>query len=107
MALYRRCSAIVGNSSSTVIEASFLKVAGVLVGPQQVLREFGPNVLRIEPTAAEVRAACLRCLEDEKFRELVLGAPSIYGDGFAAPENCKNTRQCRFTHELLRKTMTY
>jgi GDP/UDP-N,N'-diacetylbacillosamine 2-epimerase (hydrolysing) len=107
VALYRRSSAIVGNSSSIVIEASFLKVPGVLVGPRQDLREVGPNVLRIEPTSEEVRTACLRCLEDQGFRDQVRNAPSIYGDGFASQRIAKILSEVELSPELLRKTIPY
>jgi GDP/UDP-N,N'-diacetylbacillosamine 2-epimerase (hydrolysing) len=107
VSLYRRCSAIVGNSSSIVIESSFLKVPGVLIGPRQDLRELGPNVLRIEPTVAEVQTACLRCLEDEDFRKLVRTVPSIYGDGYASQRIAKVLAEVELSPELLRKTITY
>jgi GDP/UDP-N,N'-diacetylbacillosamine 2-epimerase (hydrolysing) len=107
VSLYRRCSAIVGNSSSIVIESSFLKVPGVLVGPRQDLREVSGNVLRAEPTSADVRAACLKCLEDEAFRKQVQEAPSIYGDGFASKRIANVLAEVELTLELLRKTMTY
>jgi GDP/UDP-N,N'-diacetylbacillosamine 2-epimerase (hydrolysing) len=107
VSLYRRCTAIVGNSSSIVIESSFLRIAGVLVGPRQDLREVSPNVLRIEAVAEEVRAACLKCLEDEKFRKLVRETPSLYGDGFASPRIAKVLAEVELTPELLRKTIAY
>jgi GDP/UDP-N,N'-diacetylbacillosamine 2-epimerase (hydrolysing) len=107
VALYKRCSAIVGNSSSIVIESSFLKIPGVLIGPRQDLRELGPNILRIEPSVAEVRAACLRCLQDEEFRKLVHNVPSIYGDGFASQRIAKVLADVELSPELLRKTITY
>ena len=72
MSLYRRCAAIAGNSSSIVLESGFLKVPGILIGPRQDLREVGPNVLRIGPTAESVRDACRRAVEDAGFRP---GAP--------------------------------
>ena len=97
VSLYRRCTAMVGNSSSIVIEASFLRVAGVLIGPRQDLREVGPNVLRIEATAEDVKAACLKCLEDDKFRKLVHEASSIYGDGFASPRIAKVLAEVELT----------
>jgi UDP-N-acetylglucosamine 2-epimerase len=107
VSLYRRCSAIIGNSSSIVIEASFLKRAGVLIGPRQDLREVGPNVLRIEATVAEVKAACVKCLEDTEFRKLVSEAPSIYGDGFASERIAKVLAKVDLSPGLLRKTITY
>jgi GDP/UDP-N,N'-diacetylbacillosamine 2-epimerase (hydrolysing) len=107
VSLYRRCTAIVGNSSSIVIEAAFLRVPGILVGPRQDLREVGPNVLRVAPTATDVRAACLRCIEDQEFHTQVLEAPSIYGDGFASERIAKVLANVELSPELLRKTMTY
>jgi GDP/UDP-N,N'-diacetylbacillosamine 2-epimerase (hydrolysing) len=107
VSLYRRCSAIVGNSSSIVLESSFLKVPGILVGPRQNLRETDPNVLRIEPTSEAVRSACLRALEDEAFRQQVRQAPSLYGDGHAAARIADVLAAVELSQDLLLKTITY
>jgi UDP-hydrolysing UDP-N-acetyl-D-glucosamine 2-epimerase len=107
VSLYRHCSAIVGNSSSIVLESGFLKVAGVLVGPRQDLREVGPNVLRVETSARAVRAACLRALEDETFRNQVRNCPSLYGDGHASPRISKILSEIDLRRNLLLKTITY
>ncbi len=107
VSLYRRCTAIVGNSSSIVIEASFLHKPGVLIGPRQNLREVGPNVLQIEPTVAEVKAACQRCLDDAEFLKLVGEAPSIYGDGHASRRIAKVLAEVELSPKLLLKTITY
>jgi GDP/UDP-N,N'-diacetylbacillosamine 2-epimerase (hydrolysing) len=106
-ALYRRCAAIVGNSSSIVIESGILRVPGILVGERQNLRETGPNVLRVAATADAVRAACERALGDAAFRAAVRQAPSLYGDGHAAPRIVKVLAEIELTPELLRKTMSY
>jgi len=107
IALYRRCSAIVGNSSSTVIESGFLKVPGILVGPRQNLRETGPNVVRVAATGEAVRDACQRALEDEAFRRQVREAPSLYGDGHAAARIADALANVELSQDLLLKTMTY
>lgn len=107
VSLYRRCAAIVGNSSSIVIESSFLKVPGILVGPRQDLREVSSNVLRVAPSAAAVRAACLQALEDQEFREIVRQCPSLYGDGYAAPRIAEVLANVELRPELLLKTITY
>ncbi len=107
VSLYRRCSAIVGNSSSIVLESGFLKVPGILVGPRQNLREVGPNVLRVEATYQAVRDACLRALEDESFRQTVREAPSLYGDGHAAERIADVLATVELSPDLLLKTMTY
>jgi UDP-hydrolysing UDP-N-acetyl-D-glucosamine 2-epimerase len=107
VALYRRCAAIVGNSSSIIIEAGFLKVPGILVGPRQDLRERGPNVLRVDISAEQVRAACRRAIEDEHFRQQVRSCPSLYGDGHAAERIVKVLAEVPLDRELLLKTMAY
>jgi len=107
VALYRRCAAIVGNSSSIIIEAGFLKVPGILVGPRQDLRERGPNVLRVDISAAQVRDACRRAIEDEQFRAQVRNCPSLYGDGHAAERIVKVLAEVPLGRELLLKTMAY
>jgi UDP-hydrolysing UDP-N-acetyl-D-glucosamine 2-epimerase len=107
VSLYRRCSAIAGNSSSIVLETGFLKVPGILVGPRQNLREVGPNVLRVEATSQAVRDACLRALEDETFRQTVREAPSLYGDGHASERIAEVLATVELSPDLLLKTMTY
>lgn len=107
VSLYRRCTAIVGNSSSIVLEAAFLKVPGILVGPRQNLREVGPNVLRINSTAGEVEKACLRSVQDAEFIRAVKNCPSPYGDGHAAPRIARILAEADLSQDLLRKTITY
>lgn len=107
VALYRRCTAIVGNSSSIVLESPFLKVPGILVGPRQDLRETGQNVLRVNLSEADVRTACQRALSDEDFLRLVRTCPSPYGDGHAAARIAKLLAEVELDRSLLLKTITY
>ncbi len=107
VALYRRCAAIVGNSSSIVIESGFLKVPGILVGPRQDLREVGPNVLRVAASESKVRSACERALGDETYLDQVKQCPSLYGDGYAAPRIAKILSEVSLDKAVLRKTITY
>ena len=107
VALYRRCSAIVGNSSSIVFEAGFLCVPGILVGDRQNLRMVGENVLRVPATALAVKEACERALGDPAFRKAAKNSQNLYGDGYAAPRIAKVLSEVRLTPAMLRKTITY
>lgn len=107
VALYRRCTAIVGNSSSIVIESGFLKVPGILIGSRQDLREIGSNVLKTNISATEISQACLKALKDTEFLDLVRQTPSLYGDGLAASRIAKVLAEIDLTPELLKKTITY
>jgi UDP-hydrolysing UDP-N-acetyl-D-glucosamine 2-epimerase len=107
VALYRRCAAIVGNSSSIVIESGFMRVPGILVGDRQNLREIGPNVIRVGSGEEEVRSACLRALEDQAFLSGVRTCQSIYGDGYAASRIARIMSDISLDRALLHKTITY
>ncbi len=107
IALYRRCAAIVGNSSSIVIESGFLKVPGILVGRRQELREVGPNVVTVPAGAAAVSVAARRVIEDEAFRRVVQSSACLYGDGHAAPRIARVLAETPLARDLLLKTITY
>lgn len=107
-ALYRRAAGVVGNSSSIIIEAGFLKKPGILCGRRQDLRECGSNVIRVdsEDTAA-IAAACRRALEDADFLETIARSDSLYGDGHAGERVARILSMVPLTGEILRKTNAY
>jgi GDP/UDP-N,N'-diacetylbacillosamine 2-epimerase (hydrolysing) len=107
VSLYRRCAAIVGNSSSLVIESGYLKKPAILVGPRQDLRDRGQNVIRVDFAAEEIAAACRRALEDEEFLATVRSGVSPYGDGNAAPRIADILTTIELKRELLLKMMPY
>jgi len=104
--LYKNASAIIGNSSSIVIEAGYLKIPGILVGNRQKYRSIGENVLQAD-SIEEVVDACDKCLNDQEFLSVVNSAESIYGDGDAS-EKIANILENLPFHEIdLLKTITY
>lgn len=82
VALLRDSAALVGNSSSGIIEAPLLRVPAVNVGRRQHGRERGDNVLDVDATAEAVAVGVERALEPG-FRSGLSGR-SPYGDGRAA-----------------------
>lgn len=76
-------SALVGNSSSGIIEAPLLGVPVVNVGERQSGRTRGDNVLDVPAAVAEIASAIARAT-DPAFRA-GLSRTSPYGDGAAAP----------------------
>ncbi|MEP6667785.1 MAG: UDP-N-acetylglucosamine 2-epimerase [Chthoniobacter sp.] len=107
VALYRRCSAIIGNSSSLVIESGYLKKPAILVGPRQDLRDRGQNVMRVDFTKDEIAAACRRVFEDREYLAAVHAGISPYGDGHASPRIADILTTIELKHELLLKMMPY
>ena len=107
VSLYRRAAAIVGNSSSIVVESGYLKVPGILAGPRQDLREVDRNVIRVPVDAAAIRAACDRALNDAEFRSVVQRGSTLYGDGHASTRIAGHLAAIDLSPELMLKTMPY
>lgn len=83
VALLRGAAALVGNSSSGIIEAPFLGVPVVNVGRRQMGRERGDNVVDVEAHPAAVAEGVARAIAPDFVAGLSGRSP--YGDGHAAP----------------------
>jgi GDP/UDP-N,N'-diacetylbacillosamine 2-epimerase (hydrolysing) len=83
LALLAGAAALVGNSSSGIIEAPMLGVPAVNVGARQRGRERGDNVIDV-PTDPDAIAHAIAEAIRPGFRER-LSRTSPYGDGHAAP----------------------
>jgi UDP-N-acetylglucosamine 2-epimerase len=82
--LMRVADAILGNSSSALIEAPLIPLPAVNVGHRQEGRLRGSNVLDVAPDADEIVRALAHALDPSFRRGLPRGGP--YGDGHAAPQ---------------------
>lgn len=78
--LMKVADAMVGNSSSGLIEAPAVQLPVVNIGDRQKGRLRGANVIDAAPTPAAVTAA-LRWALDPSFRASLAGTFSPYGDG--------------------------
>jgi len=103
--ILRRTRALVGNSSAGLIECSVLGTPAVNVGPRQMGRERGANVLDADADSGEVRAALEKILAEAGIRERLLRQPSPYGDGGAAPRALKKILETPTDDTLLDKSL--
>lgn len=81
--LMRTAAALLGNSSSALIEAPAVSLPAVNVGARQEGRLRGANVVDAPATGPAIAEALRRVLAPG-FRESLAGAPSPYGDGKSA-----------------------
>jgi len=81
--LLRVADAVLGNSSSALIEAPVLGVPAVNVGERERGRLRGGNVIDVPSEPAEIAAGLRRAL-DPRFRAGLAGTTSPYGDGRTA-----------------------
>jgi UDP-hydrolysing UDP-N-acetyl-D-glucosamine 2-epimerase len=81
--LLREATALVGNSSSGIMEAASFALPVVNVGMRQQGRERGPNILDADPTVDSIGEQ-LALAHDPAFRATLDKMQNIYGDGHAA-----------------------
>jgi GDP/UDP-N,N'-diacetylbacillosamine 2-epimerase (hydrolysing) len=82
--LLRRVDCLVGNSSSGILEAPFLKLPAVNVGLRQADREHAGNVVFVPPRAAAVSLALAEALQRKKRPDFGVEWQYRFGDGHAA-----------------------
>lgn len=107
VAAYRRCAAIIGNSSSINIESGIVGVPGILVGDRQKYREHGDNVIAVSPDPAAIAAAVDRAINDVAFIQQARTGGSPYGDGQSGPRIADILATTELTDDMLLKTMPY
>lgn len=98
----RHARAVVGNSSSGIIEAPSLKVPTLNIGDRQRGRIRAESVIDVPLDAASIRQA-LRSIEDEAFRRSLCQMGNPYGDGNAAAQIAERIAQALQRPGLFRK----
>jgi UDP-hydrolysing UDP-N-acetyl-D-glucosamine 2-epimerase len=83
LSLLRHVDALIGNSSSGVIESTSLGIPVLNIGIRQQGREHAANVLDVPAKRAAILGALKQALSAE-FRRSIRGLKSLYGDGHAA-----------------------
>lgn len=81
-------TAVVGNSSSGILEAATFELPVVNIGDRQRGREQSRNVLNVGWDREAIATAIARAVSAD-FREGLRGLKNIYGDGKAAPRICQ------------------
>ncbi len=81
--LMKLAGAMLGNSSSALIEAPAIGLPAVNIGDRQKGRVRGGNVIDV-PAQADKIAEALRIALSREFREVAEAAPSPFGDGHSA-----------------------
>ncbi len=98
----QQAAALVGNSSSGIMEAPSLKLPVVNIGMRQQGRERAANVIDVEPAAPAILEALARALSSE-FRTSLDGMENPYGDGRAAQRIVRILEDVPLGEELLLK----
>lgn len=94
--------AMVGNSSSGIIEAASLKLPVVNIGIRQQGRVRGKNVIDVGYGREEIQAGIVRALSPQ-FRGTLAAMVNPYGDGRAADKIVKRLKEVSLHERLIHK----
>jgi UDP-N-acetylglucosamine 2-epimerase len=103
--LLKEVDAMVGNSSSGLIEAPSFALPVVNVGDRQRGRVRAGNVIDVGHARDEIAAGLVQAL-DPAFRRGLAGLANPYGDGHAAPRIVRVLRELELGPRLIRKRFT-
>jgi UDP-hydrolysing UDP-N-acetyl-D-glucosamine 2-epimerase len=101
--LLRYVDALVGNSSSGIMETASFALPTVNVGLRQKGRERARNILEAAPDAADIREKIVQARSDA-FRQSLTGMENPYGDGHASEKIVEVLTTVPLTQDLLIKT---
>jgi UDP-hydrolysing UDP-N-acetyl-D-glucosamine 2-epimerase len=95
-------AAMVGNSSSGIIEAASFKLPVVNIGNRQKGRAHGRNVIDVGGKREEILDGIRKAL-DADFRASLSQLANLYGDGFAAEKIVRQLKEVTIDQRLLVK----
>lgn len=107
ISLLAQADALIGNSSSGIIEAPMFNLPTVNIGLRNTGREHGKNVIFIKARKAEIIKAINRALYDNDFRKKIKLSKNPYGDGKTSEKIISWLSKIKFDKKLLLKKITY
>ncbi|XZE55165.1 UDP-N-acetylglucosamine 2-epimerase [Planctomycetaceae bacterium SH139] len=100
--LMREARAMVGNSSSGIIEAASFQLPVVNIGRRQQGRVQGENIINCEAQQRAISAAIERAISSD-FRKQLQNLKNPYGSGDAADMIVRELKQLEISEQLFRK----
>ena len=103
LGLLKNCGVLVGNSSSGMIECSYLNTRVVNIGIRQEGREHGKNVIHVkEFVPSKIESAIKKSLKTNPIK-----ISKIYGNGTSAKKITKVLENISLNEKLLQKQISY
>lgn len=100
------CGVVVGNSSSALIEAPFLKKPVVNIGNRQKGRLMAENIISTDYECENIYNAIEKALSKD-FKEKIKDVESLYGEGNTSEEIVKVLKTIELGEKLLKKKLVW
>ncbi|MGL6173210.1 MAG: UDP-N-acetylglucosamine 2-epimerase [Cellulosilyticaceae bacterium] len=101
-----KCGLVIGNSSSALIEAPYLKVPVVNIGNRQEGRLMANNIISCSNKKEDIIKS-IQLAKSKKFRETLIETKSLYGEGNTSEAIVKILEAIDIDEKLLRKKLVW
>lgn len=105
--LLKHSSALVGNSSSGIIEAPFLHIPTVNIGTRQSGRLRAESIIDVDYNKTKIKNAIMKAIYDKAFLRKVAYCKSLYGNGNSSEKIVKILEKINLTKIPIQKRMMY
>lgn len=105
--LQRKASVLLGNSSSGILEAPFLKLPVINVGNRQKQRQHAENIIFVPHDKELIKSAIKRALSDQSFIEMCRNCSNPYGDGYSGERIARIIAETKIDDKLINKQIVY
>lgn len=100
------CGAVVGNSSSAIVEAPYLKIPVVNIGNRQKGRLMAESIICCGYRHQDIETAIVKALSPE-FAKIVCQSKSLYGEGNTSKEIVEILENIEIDDKLLMKKLCW
>jgi UDP-hydrolysing UDP-N-acetyl-D-glucosamine 2-epimerase len=105
--LLKHSSALVGNSSSGIIEAPFLHVPTINIGTRQQGRLRAKSIIDVGYNKNQIKKAILKAIRNKRFLKQIKNSKSLYGDGHASQRIVKILERIELNKIPIQKKLMY
>lgn len=105
--LQRKASLLLGNSSSGILEAPFLKLPVINVGNRQKQRQHSENIIFVPYNKDLIVNAINRSINDSDFKQICRNCSNPYGDGYSSERIARIIAETKIDKELVNKQIVY
>ena len=105
--LLRNAAALIGNSSSGLLEAPSLGLPAINIGKRQRGRAHGENIIFVDNNKKQITDALNFVLNDKEFIQKVAKKNNPYGNGNTAKKVIEILAELKIDSSLIHKNITY
>ncbi len=107
LSLMNIASAMIGNSSSGMIEAPSFHLPMVNIGGREKGRERAANIIDVDYNKKQIKKGIQKAIYDKNFLAKLKNCKNPYGDGKVGPKIAKILSKIPINKKLLEKKITY